>query len=697
VSAQEHAANRFEALVESSPDALLVVTVDGLIVLINAEVERMFGHPRGEVIGQHYGLLLSGVGVGDSGVADLLATTLQLVGHRLDGSRLAVEARISRLSDSPEEIAISVRESTNASTNDSELRAAVSLLNATLDSTADGILVVSRDGRIAGSNGRFATLWGIPAELLSSRDDDRVMSFVLDQLVDPAGFVDKVRELNAHPEAESNDVLTFRDGRTFERYSRPQRVANTIVGRVWSFRDVTARERAQDQARASAAAFAAQAEQLRVLALHDALTGLANRAMFHERLNHALAARDGRGVHVLLLDLDDFKEINDVLGHHSGDEVLMELGRRLEHCVRPEDTVARLGGDEFVVLLAGAADPDAVAERIVEAMSLPTRVQDTEIRVSVTLGIASTVDGLLEGPELLRRADIAMYVAKAAGKNRHVSFHPDMMTALLARTNMETGLRHAVERDEMIVHFQPIVDPENGLVSQFEVLVRWKRPTGLVPPLDFIPAAERSGAIVVIGEEVLRQACTGLCTWLDGSELRSVAVNVSAVQVREEHFAQRALAIAAECGVRPTQLVVEVTESVFLTPGDHVMEQLRILRDAGVRISIDDFGTGYSSLAQLQDLPVDAIKVDKSFVDKIVTGGENLPILNSMIDMAHNLGLHVTAEGVETHAQAAKLIRLGCDGLQGYLFSRPQPAGELPRAEERSAHLMKGVLSTGNA
>jgi len=169
------------------------------------------------------------------------------------------------------------------------------------------------------------------------------------------------------------------------------------------------------------------------------------------------------------------------------------------------------------------------------------------------------------------------------------------------------------------------------------------------------------------------------------------------VQVREEHFARRVLAIAAECAVRPTQLVVEVTESVFLTPGDHVMEQLRILRDAGIRISIDDFGTGYSSLAQLQDLPVDAIKVDKSFVDKIVTGGENLPILNSMIDMAHNLRLHVTAEGVETHAQATELIRLGCDGLQGYLFSRPQPANELPEAEERSALLMKGVLSSGTA
>jgi diguanylate cyclase (GGDEF)-like protein len=393
------------------------------------------------------------------------------------------------------------------------------------------------------------------------------------------------------------------------------------------------------------------------------------------------------------VDLDDFKEVNDVFGHKLGDDLLVEVGRRLEHCVRSDDTVARLGGDEFVIVLTGGQDPVAVAGRIVKSVTMPAYMGGgVEVRVDVSLGMSSTADGSLHGSELLRRADIALHAAKAGGKNRHESFHPDMMTDLLARTDLEAGLRRAVERREVLVHFQPITSTDDVSATQMEVLVRWQRPAGLVAPMDFIPAAERNGSIIGIGQEVLRQACTQLSEWLDASELRSMAVNVSAVQLRDEHFATRVLATLESTNVRPAQVVIEVTESVFMIPGNRVIEHLSRLRHHGVRISIDDFGTGYSSLGRLQDLPVDAIKVDKSFVDKIVTGTEDLPILNSMIDMAHNLGLHVTAEGVETDAQAAQLIRLGCDALQGYLFCRPQPAGDVLDAEERSAVLMREIL-----
>jgi diguanylate cyclase (GGDEF)-like protein len=519
------------------------------------------------------------------------------------------------------------------------------------------------------------------------------MSFVLDQLVDPSEFVSKVRQLYGNSHAESFDVLAFLDGRTVERYSRPQRAAGGVVGRVWSFRDVTARQRAQDQARGLLAELVEQAEQHRLLAFKDPLTGLFNRALFHEHLDSALARRKDNEVHLLLVDLDDFKEVNDVFGHQAGDDLLVEVGRRLQDCVNPGDIVARLGGDEFVILLSGGQDPDFTARRIVAALNTPVFLDGVEIPVSVSLGFSSSADGSVHGPELLRRADIALYEAKSAGKNRHRGFHPEMMAALLRRTDLEAGLRRAVQRQEIRVHFQPIVSPGNVNVSQMEVLVRWQRPTGLVAPMDFIPAAESNGSIIDLGEEVMRQACLQLRDWLEGYELRTMAVNVSAVQLREEHFAARLLAILADSGIRPGQVVIEVTESVFLITGSRVIDQLSELREHGVRISIDDFGTGYSSLGRLQDLPVDAIKVDKSFVDKIVTGDEYLPILNSMIDMAHNLGLHVTAEGVESDTQAAELVRLGCDALQGYLFSRPQTARDLPEAEERSTVLMRGVLS----
>ncbi len=688
--------DQYQTIFEWAPDALVVIQENGLIVLVNTECEQLFGYSRNDLMGKHYGVILTQVPSGDGEPpAHQFGRTLKYLARCREGAELTVEVRKSRLSTMPGgEIVVSIRHVSNRlrSGADPELRTALSLLSATLDSTADGILVVSNDGLIEESNERFTALWGVPSVLMESRDNDRLISFVLHQLVDPSRFVGKIRELQDHPEAESFDVLTFHDGRTFERYSRPQRVAGRVIGRVWSFRDVTARQRAEERARDALAELVEQAEHHRLLALRDPLTGLANRVLFHERLDTALATRHASEVHVLLVDLDDFKEVNDVFGHQPGDDLLVEVGRRLKRSVHPDDVVARLGGDEFVVLLTGGQDPVSIADRIVSALNTPVFLDSAEVRVSVSIGMSSTADGSLHGSELLRRADIALHEAKAAGKNRHERFHPDMMTALLVRTDLEAGLRRAVERREILVHFQPIVSTESGDISQIEVLVRWQRPGGLMAPMDFVPAAERNGSIVHVGQEVLRLACIQLSGWLDASDHRSIAVNVSAVQLREEHFATRVLAVLAVGKVRPAQVVIEVTESVFMAPGTRVIEQLSLLRDHGVRIAIDDFGTGYSSLGRLQDLPVDAIKVDKSFVDKIVTGEEDLPILNSMIDMAHNLGLHVTAEGVESDVQAAQLIRLGCDALQGYLFSRPQPGSEVPEAEARSVDRMRGIL-----
>ncbi|UYY83599.1 EAL domain-containing protein (plasmid) [Arthrobacter sp. YA7-1] len=679
----------YRDLLEGSPDALLMIDSAGAIRFFNSAAETLFGHRRGWLLGRHYRTLLPGrfqehhEGLREVFASDprmrQVGTDLELFGLRRDGTEFPMEVNLAPATASVTNIVATIRDVSERKRSDAALREALSLVSATLESTADGILVVTADGKIAGSNERFATMWDIPADLLASHDDGKVMGFVLDQLTDPEAFVTKVQDLYADPGAESLDLLQFRDGRTFERYSRPQRVADTIVGRVWSFRDITARTRAQDQARTALAELARQTEELKLLAFRDHLTGLANRALFRDRLEHALASRDRSGIHVLLLDLDDFKEVNDVLGHQAGDEMLIETGRRLLHCVAEEDTVARLGGDEFVILLTSTPDPGTVASRIVAALNEPFTLHGRELRPGVSLGLISA-DETLHAPDLMRRADIAMYAAKAAGKNRCLRFHPDMMTALLARNDMESGLRTAVEHGEISVHYQPVVDTASATVTQVEALVRWERPDRTVLPSDFIPVSEASGLINAIGQEVLTQTCAQLRPWLREDGNRAVAVNVSAVQLREPGYARTVLDTLANAGIKGNQLILEVTESVFLDPAPHITAQLVLLRSHGIRVALDDFGTGYSSLGRLQNLPVDILKIDRSFVAVIHTGEEDLPILDSMTAMAHHLGLHITAEGVETPEQAQHLLRLGVDSLQGYLFSRPVPAQELPAA-----------------
>jgi diguanylate cyclase (GGDEF)-like protein/PAS domain S-box-containing protein len=698
----------YQAIIDSLPDALLVLAQNGTIVLVNAAAEQLFGYSRHELVGRdHRGILAEGYRQGFQRLFKVLgrdqesghSSPFESYGVRKDGTEFRGEIACALLDTAAGLcMSVSVRAMQHREEPDDGLREAMSLLSATLESTADGILVVGTDGQIAGVNEQFVSMWGIPRELLATHDDEAVISYVLGLLEDPQGFVDKVHELYSHPLAESNDILKFIDGRTFERYSRPQRVADKVVGRVWSFRDVTPRLAAQDQAKRAMADLAEQAAQLKALAFQDPLTGLANRKLFNDQLGEALRGDQGISVDVLLLDLDDFKEVNDILGHHAGDEMLTEVARRLRSCVRPDDTVARLGGDEFVVLLTASPEPDAVAERIVASLNVPMWIDGTMLRPSLSLGLASVGRDTVAGSELLRQADVAMYAAKAAGKNRYMRFEADMMTALVQRTDMEAGLRMAVDGGQIFVQYQPVISPRHGEVVQFEALARWKRDGELIEPGQFIPTAERSGLISAIGLQVLRHSFTELQPWLAADATRSVAVNVSGVQLKECKFADSVLQLAASCGADPRQLVLEVTESVFFDPDAHVILQLDLLRDAGVRVALDDFGTGYSSLGRLQDLPVDAVKIDRSFVSMVRTGAEKLPILNSMINMAHSLGLTVTAEGIETTAQATYLTNLDCDSLQGYLFSHPEPESGLELALLRSADAideMRGVRLEG--
>ncbi|WP_255767735.1 putative bifunctional diguanylate cyclase/phosphodiesterase [Pseudarthrobacter sulfonivorans] len=699
----------FGAILDASPDALLALDTDGIIRLANTASSRLFGYSREELVGSEHALLLSG----PSGTAarqlldDLQAEPglplppreVRML-HR-DGTAFAAEMAGSLIDDAgPRLLLLSYRSTSHRKPADAELREAMSLLTATLQSTADGILVIGADGKIAGLNDQFLKMWGIPPEHLEAGTDEPAMQVVLAQVKDPEDFLARVAELTQNPTAESHDVVDFLDGRTFERYSRPQRVGSRVVGRVWSFRDVTPRrqaqelaQQAQEQAQAALRELAFQAEKLRAMAFTDPLTGLANRAVFNNELLSALTEPRLKSVDVFLIDLDDFKEVNDILGHHAGDVMLVEVARRLRGCVPTADVVARLGGDEFVVLLTACPNAEAIAECIVRCLHVPFSLEGTMLRPSLSLGLASIGRHPKGASELLREADIAMYAAKAAGKNRFLRFHPDMMTALVKRTDLEAGLQLSVARGEISVEFQPIVSPRMGRVVKFEALARWDRGCQRVPPALFIPLAERSGLINELGGVVMALSLKHLASWLREDPSRSLSMNVSGVQLQEADFAESVLRLAEEYGVGAYQLVLEVTESVFFDADCNVIKQLSRLRAAGARVALDDFGTGYSSLGRLQELPVDIIKIDKTFVSMVRTGNERLPILSSMINMAHSLGLTVTAEGIETEEQANYLIALECDSLQGYLFSHPEPAGRFESALQNAGDALDALSS----
>jgi diguanylate cyclase (GGDEF)-like protein len=445
-----------------------------------------------------------------------------------------------------------------------------------------------------------------------------------------------------------------------------------------------------------------QAAENRRLALHDALTGLPNRALLYDRLDKAFAGaeRYGREFTMLLLDLDGFKEVNDSLGHHAGDEILRELAERLRDLVRSVDTVARLGGDEFAIVLADtrADSCGAFIDRLLAALRAPFSAAGARVVVGASLGIASSATASTPD-DLLRNADLSMYQAKDSDQ-KAVAFEAGMYTRLVERRELEHDMRQALRNDELVLHYQPIVSPHDGLVRLFEALVRWRHPQrGLVSPGEFIPVAEQCGLIGPIGDWVLDEACRQLARWRrDGIVDREVAVsvNVSASQLRDSQFPTRVVRALARHELPGANLVLELTESLLVEEHRMAETQLRDLRRRGLRVALDDFGTGYSSLSRLSSLPVDLLKVDRSFVSKIRTVASGNPLTTSIIAMGHSLGLKVVAEGVETNEQLTALRRLGCDMVQGYLLARPCSAQDVAELLKRPFPVDRLTESVGH-
>ena len=436
-------------------------------------------------------------------------------------------------------------------------------------------------------------------------------------------------------------------------------------GFVTTYFDVTERRRSE--------------AQIAYMARHDALTGLANRVLFKDRLEDDLKrVRRGESVAVLCLDVDHFKSVNDTLGHPVGDGLLKSVAERLRSCVRELDTVARLGGDEFAIIQVGAEQPDgatALARRIIEALCEPYEVDGHRLVLGISIGVSLSPWDAEQADHLLKHADMALYRAKAEGRGRYRFFEPEMDARIQARRALELELRRAVAQGEFELAYQPIFEARTQEVSCCEALLRWRHPErGMVSPAEFIPLAEEIGLIVPLGNWVLRQACADAAGW--PSHVK-VAVNLSPAQFRASGLLQTVVEALAASHLPPQRLELEITEGTLLLHDEATLQVLHHLRALGVTIAMDDFGTGYSSLGYLQRFPINKIKIDRSFIHHISDDDSSLAIIRAVTGLSATLGLQTTAEGVETLAQFERVCAEGCTEVQGFLFSKPKPVAEL--------------------
>jgi diguanylate cyclase (GGDEF)-like protein/PAS domain S-box-containing protein len=479
--------------------------------------------------------------------------------------------------------------------------------------------------------------------------------------------MDVAVELNRTVHLPLNCILLRRDGfetpiedsvaPIHDREGKP-------TGAVIVFRDVS-------KARAMAAEMTHSAQ-------HDFLTGLPNRMLLNDRVNQAitLAPRHSKKVAVLFLDLDGFKHINDSLGHPIGDKLLQSIAKRLVDCVRSSDTVSRQGGDEFVVLLSEmeqSEDAAISAMRLLQAVAEAHTIDQHDLHVTTSIGVSVFPDDGMDAETLIKNADTAMYQAKENGRQSYQFFKSPMNVRAVERQSIEENLRRALERQEFALHFQPKINLKTGKISGAEALIRWTHPVrGPVSPAQFIPVAEDCGLILPIGQWVLREACKQARAWVEaGLPLATMAVNISSMEFRDENFLQSVFTTLSETGLDPKSLELELTESVLMKRAESAASVLKTLRERGVQIAVDDFGTGYSSLSYLRKFPIDALKIDQSFVRQITTTPDDTSIVTAVISMGRSLKLRVVAEGVETHEELVFLQARLCDEAQGYYFSRP--------------------------
>jgi diguanylate cyclase (GGDEF)-like protein/PAS domain S-box-containing protein len=711
--------------------------------------------------------------------------------RRADGQAVQVERRVSRVrvDEVNQCYVVGIMDHSEQRRVEGELEKLVAELRATLESTADGILVCDLDGAIRSYNQHFAQLWDIPEPLLLERDDAAIHAHLSGQVADSENYSQRLRQITRSPLLEGNDVLVLRSGRVLERVTLPQYGRGRPIGRVYSFRDITERLAAENQLQLAAKVFessldaifvtdpayrilvvnpsagrllecpsdsllgsssrdlffsphdpeltaeiddklmahgfwegeawhrrpdgsafavlaswvmlrdpdgnprnivvfakdlteklAAQ-QRIEQLAYSDPLTGLPNRLLLTERVEHALhlAQREGSRFAILFLDLDRFKQINDSLGHLFGDRVLIEVAQRLKGCLRQTDTLSRLGGDEFVIHLheADARAAEVTAQRILDALSRPIELDGMNFSISCSMGIAMQPDDGRTLDELIKHADTAMYRVKERGKGNFRFYQPQMNVDLLARVKMDHAMREALAERRFVLHYQPQVDTATGALRACEALLRWHDPQlGQVSPAVFIPVAEESGFIVHLGLWVMQEAVRQATLWANAGKPVRVSVNVSALQFQQTHYVDTVAEALRDSGLAPELLELELTESILVHDAEEALERLQALAALGVKLAIDDFGTGYSSLGYLKQFPIHKLKIDRSFIASLHEEDSDRAIVTAVVQMGHALKLDIVAEGVETEDQRAFLAQVGCDQYQGFLRAPGLPAAE---------------------
>jgi len=546
------------------------------------------------------------------------------------------------------------------------------LLETVLNNMTQGVLLFDSETRLIFCNERYLEMYGLlpevvrPGHYLRDLLNHRIQTGSFSE--DPDEYIVRLKEHIAGGDTFSH-IVTLPDGRSFSVVSKP------IAGGGWlaTHEDITERQRSE--------------ERVAHMARHDALTDLPNRVLLRERLEHELKrVKRGECLAVLCLDLDQFKSINDALGHPIGDELLKLVADRLRGCTREPDTVARLGGDEFAIIMTQMEQPTdaaALSKRIRESIVKPYQIEGHTIVTDISIGISVAPFDAIDPDPLLRNADMALYGAKADGRGTYRFFEPEMNTRMKARRELEMDLRRALVGKEFELHYQPLVSLESNDVNAFEALLRWNHPKrGLVSPADFIPIAEETGLIVPLGEWVLKAACYEAVEWPDHIK---VAVNLSPAQLNNRNLLSVVTGALGETGMPPHKLQLEITETVLLQNTFATLQTLHELRKLGVQIALDDFGTGYSSLSYLRSFPFDKIKIDRSFIQDLANGEEPVAIVQAVTNLAKSLKMASTAEGVETQQQMDMLQALGCTEMQGYLFSRARPASEIRQFFETRA------------
>ena len=650
----------------------------------NKSAERIFGYSRDEAIGRSaIGLLVDPAIEGE--VREVFRKLLDGRGGERhinqnitkDGRKLVCEWYNTIIRDQNGAISgvISLAEDiTEKQLAQDEIRFKNTLLLTQQEASVDGILSIDADGRVISRNERFISMWGIPSDVAESRSDERLLNAVVEKLAHPEQFLERVYQLYTNRRESSMDEIELTDGRVFERHSAPMIGAdNRYYGRVWTFRDITSRKRSE--------------EVIWKQANFDTLTGLANRSMLRDRLEHEIlnAHRAGGKVALLYLDLDQFKDINDTLGHGLGDLLLQEAAKRLTACVREADTVARLGGDEFTIVMGGVEEVgsiERVANDILQQFQAPFTLAEEVAHVTASIGITLYPDDAREVSEMLKNGDHAMYAAKDKGRNCYQYFRPSMQHKAVHRAQIIKDLRAALPGQQFQLWYQPIVALASGRFEKAEALIRWIHPTrGVVSPAEFVALAEETRMILDIGDWVFRQAVRQCEAWREAFNPDfQVTINTSPVQYRSESFeVDDWVSYLRARGLPGGAIGVEITEGVLMDAIDKVTDRLLMFRDAGIQVSLDDFGTGYSSLSYLKKFDIDYLKIDRSFVHNLEADSDDMALCEAIIIMAHKLGLKVVAEGIETESQRDLLLAAGCDFGQGYLFSRPLPAAELDR------------------